>query len=393
MREIKQHRPVLPDSPNCNTKDVAQPRGENHRLNPRISVKDVEDIAIGGAVLGTGGGGDPYIGKLMAQRAIEQYGEPEMIALSDVPDDEFIMLAAGIGAPTVIIEKIFRGDEAVTVFEALEKYMGQKAYAIMSAEVGGLNGVIPIAVAARLGIPVVDADCMGRAFPEVQLVIPTLYGVSATPMIIADEKGNSAILNTISNEWTESIARAISSKMGGMALSALFTMDGKTAKRATLDGMMTYCMKIGRTLREARQHKGEVLDELLKVTGGVHLFKGKIVDLERRTDRGHVRGIVTIQGSDNFRGQTASIDFQNENLIARAGGEILATVPDLITIVDQDTSYPVTTEGLKYGLRVNVIGIPCHKEWRTPAGIALAGPHHFGYDVPFRPIQTMEQPA
>ena len=132
-----------------------------------------------------------------------------------------------------------------------------------------MNGTIPIAVAARLKIPVVDADCMGRAFPEVQLVIPHLYGVPATPLIIADEKGNSAVLSTINNEWTENIARAISSKMGGMALMALYTMDGKTAKKATLPDMLSFTIKIGRTLRDARARKLDILAELLKVTKGV----------------------------------------------------------------------------------------------------------------------------
>ena len=356
-------------------------------MRRRITPQDVEDIAVGGAVLGTGGGGDPYIGKLMAQRAIEQYGSPELIALSDVPDHKLVMLAAGIGAPIVILEKIPRGDEAVTVFKALQKYMGNKAYAVMSAEVGGLNGIIPIAVAARLRIPVVDADCMGRAFPEVQLVIPNLYGVSATPLIIADEKGNEVVLSTINNEWTELLSRTIALKMGGIALMALYTMDGKTAKKATLPGMVSHALRIGRTLRVARQRKKDMLAELLRVTKGTRLFKGKIVDLDRRIEKGWNLGEVTIQGSDDFGGQTLNIHFQNENLIARAGDKVLATVPDLITILDQDTAYPITTEGLKYGLRVSVIGIPCHRKWRTKAGIALAGPHHFGYDVPYQPLR------
>jgi uncharacterized protein len=352
----------------------------------RITIQDVEDAAVGGAVLGTGGGGDPYVGKLMAQRAIEEYGEPEMISLEDVPDDAMIMLSACIGAPTVLVEKIFRGDEAVIVFEALEKLLKKKMFAVMSAEVGGVNGVLPIAVAARLKIPVVDADCMGRAFPEVQLVIPTLYGVSATPMIIADEKGNSVVMSTISNAWTESISRAIASKMGGMAMMALYTMDGRTAKKATLPDMLSFVMRIGKTLRNARHQKGDILTTLLKVTSGTQLFRGKIVDLERRTERGHVFGIVKIQGSDEFRGQMMQLDFQNENLIARVDDRVVATVPDLITVLDQDTCYAITTEGLKYGIRVSVVGIPCHDEWKTPGGVELAGPPHFGYDVPFQPI-------
>ena len=38
-----------------------------------IYADDMEDIATGGAILGTGGGGDPYVGKLMAQQAIKKY--------------------------------------------------------------------------------------------------------------------------------------------------------------------------------------------------------------------------------------------------------------------------------------------------------------------------------
>lgn len=355
-------------------------------MGRRLTAQDVEDIAVGGAVLGTGGGGDPYVGKLMAQRAIEKYGEPEMIALKDVPDNQLIMVAAGIGTPTVIVEKFPGGDEAVHVFNALQKYMGKKAFAVMSAEVGGLNGTIPIQVAARLKIPVVDADCMGRAFPEVQLVIPNLYGVSATPLIIADEKGNEAVLNTIDNEWSERLTRTMSFNMGGIALMALYTMNGKTARKATLPGMMSYCARIGRTLRTARHRKQDMLAELLEVTKGTRLFKGKIVDLDRRAEKGWNRGEVTIQGSDDFGGKSMKIDIQNENLIARVGDNVVVTVPDLITVLDQDTAYPITVEALKYGLRVTVIGIPCHKKWRTPAGIALAGPHHFGYDYPYQPL-------
>ena len=38
----------------------------------QIGKDNLEDIAIGAAVLGTGGGGDPYIGKLMAQQVTLQ---------------------------------------------------------------------------------------------------------------------------------------------------------------------------------------------------------------------------------------------------------------------------------------------------------------------------------
>ena len=43
--------------------------------------QNIEDIALGAAVLGTGGGGDPYVGKLMAREAVRQYGPVELYTL------------------------------------------------------------------------------------------------------------------------------------------------------------------------------------------------------------------------------------------------------------------------------------------------------------------------
>ena len=47
---------------------------------------------------------------------------------------------------------------------------GPKIVAVMSAEIGGLNAMEPLVMAARTGMPVVDCDGMGRAFPELQVL-------------------------------------------------------------------------------------------------------------------------------------------------------------------------------------------------------------------------------
>ena len=53
----------------------------------QITASQLDDIALGAAVLGTGGGGDPYIGKLMAKAAIERNGPVTMLDPSEVDDD------------------------------------------------------------------------------------------------------------------------------------------------------------------------------------------------------------------------------------------------------------------------------------------------------------------
>ena len=67
--------------------------------------------------------------------------------------------------------------------------------------------------------------------------------------------------------------------------------------------------------------------------------------------------------------------------------DVIVSVPDLITLLDAQTSEPITTEGMRYGLRAVVLGIPCDPQWRTAAGLELVGPKYFGYQVDFVPVE------
>jgi DUF917 family protein len=152
-----------------------------------IDVADLDDIAVGGAILGTGGGGDPYIGKLMAQQAIRKYGPVRLIDVDEMKDDELAVPCAMMGAPTVMVEKIPQGGEIMEAFRKLERFLGKKIGAVLCAEAGGLNSTIPFIVGAAARLPVIDGDGMGRAYPEIQMVTFTMHGVSATPMVVVDD--------------------------------------------------------------------------------------------------------------------------------------------------------------------------------------------------------------
>lgn len=353
----------------------------------RIYPENLEDIALGAAVLGTGGGGDPYIGKLMAMHAIREFGPVTLISPEEIDDDCLVAHSAMMGAPTVMIEKLPNGREIVNAFRALEAYLGRPLDYTTSAEAGGLNSTTPFTVAARLGIPMVDADGMGRAFPELQMVTPTMYGISATPMAIADDKGNSAIINGVSNRWTETMARTITIDMGSTAMIALYPMTGRQLKEAMVWGTLTKAEEIGRTIREARARRREPIAAVVEVTGAFDVFRGKVADIRRRTERGFARGEAVIEGTDRYERSRLTIHFQNEHLVAMRDGEIVVSVPDLITVLDAETGHPIATEGLRYGFRVVVLGIPCNAKWRTPAGLELVGPRYFGYDIEYVPVE------
>ncbi|MCY6381264.1 DUF917 domain-containing protein [Hoeflea prorocentri] len=355
-----------------------------------ITANEMEAIATGGAFLGTGGGGDPYIGKLMAQAAIEQHGPVEVIAPEDVKDDWLCVPVCMMGAPTVMLEKLPAGDEANRALEQLEAFLGRKADALICIEAGGLNSTIPFAVAAATGLPLIDGDGMGRAFPELQMVSFTMQGVAATPMVIADEKGNSSVINAISNLWTERLARSQTIEMGGSALVALYPMSGEEVKRGILRHTLSLILDIGQVITGERGCNRNPATALIEKLNGKRLFSGRVIDIERKTEGGFARGRAVIKGMDEDQGRVFRVDFQNEFLIALDDDDKpLAVTPDLICALDADGGLPVTTEQLRYGLAVTMIGLPCDAQWRSPAGIELVGPGYFGYPQAYTPLEDL----
>lgn len=358
----------------------------------KVGLREVEDIAIGSAVLGTGGGGDPYLGRLVAQQAIREHGPLELISAEELGDEDMAVCPFLIGSPVPLIEKFSMGQELVRGYEAINRFLEGRVKAVMPIEIGGANSMVPFALGALNGLPVVDADGMGRAFPEVQLVTLTLFGIQAAPMSVADERGNSVVLSTVDNFWAERFGRSVCIDMGAIAAGTAYPVTGRQIREAAILGSLSYAERIGVAIRQARQAKQDPVAAVLGATRGRELFRGKIVDVQRRITQGFAKGWTEMEGFAGYEGSRLRVDFQNENLIAIRDGEVLATVPDLITILDLESGQAITTEHLRYGFRVTVIGIPCDEKWRTPEGIRLAGPAHFGYDAEYRPLQPAEAP-
>ena len=163
----------------------------------KIGLEDLDDIALGATFLGTGGGGDPYIASLMTRRAIEENGPVTMLSLDEIDDDALVFACGNMGAPTVAIEKIMGADQPPAAVLALEAHLGRQADLLMAFEAGGSNSMMPIYNAAMLGKPMVDADGMGRAFPEMQMVTFSVYA-----LIMAKISENWKIICKKNSYWT-----------------------------------------------------------------------------------------------------------------------------------------------------------------------------------------------
>ncbi len=204
----------------------------------QIELSDLEDLARGAAFLGTGGGGDPYIGRLLAKHAIETYGTPQILEVEELDDEAVLFVVAMLGAPTVLYEKGACGKDMDLAIKRLQQRICKAPDAIIPVEAGGVNSLMPIAAAARNGLPVVNADGMGRAFPEVQMVSYSIYGISATPAVVVDEHLNSTIVETDDAKTAENIIRAIAIEMGLSVILCCFPMTGLDAKKYALPGTL-----------------------------------------------------------------------------------------------------------------------------------------------------------
>jgi uncharacterized protein len=348
-----------------------------------LGLENLDDHARGCAILGTGGGGDTYASVLATREALMRHGSVAVVAVKDLPDDALILPVSGWGAPTVGIEKLSSGDEGATLVGMAERWFGRPVDALMIGEIGGGNGVEPIGWAARLGLPLVDADGMGRAFPEGDMAAMHVAGVDAAPAFFADERGNGVVAAPADAAWLERIARSLVIAFGGQVAGADHVMDAATARVATVIGSITLATSIGAALRS------EALDGVLRVTGGTRLVTGTITDVDRRTTGGFARGTVAVEGRGEDAGRRVVVHVQNENLLAVEGDRPLAIVPDLITICDDATGDAIATERVRYGQRVTVLGIPCAPIWRTAEGIRVAGPQRFGYPHAYRPLEEL----
>ena len=362
-----------------------------------IGAEHIKDLCNGAAFLATGGGGDPYISQLLAERILHQYGPAQLISPDDLPDEAFVVSIGMVGAPTVTLEQLPTVDEAISALNRYEAVTDKHIDAVIPFEIGGGNSTIPPFVAAMKGIPCVDGDGMGRALPEAQMMTFPIYGVKPTPAIIVDSFGNSELLECADALSFEKEIRAKAVAMGGMITSAEHGMTGALMKRSAVPHTLSFATKLGALLR---QHDGIIdaiepdLFALFNASDyGVikRLFTGKVVDTTRKVIGGYDVGTATLQ-SFNDASRKMEILIRNEYLVASINGRTVASVPDLICIVEQETARPLNAERMRYGQRVAVFGIGCTHHYRTARALSVTEPRAFGFDLDYIPLEEIDFP-
>lgn len=349
--------------------------------------EDIDPLAVGAWILGTGGGGNPYLAQLNLKKLYAAGNTCRIIAPEDLNDDDPVAVVSKMGAPLVGQERLVDPAHLARALQLMEETIGRKFAAVMSIEIGGGNALSPFLAAALLDIPVVDADAMGRAYPEAQMTSFAIGDLQMYPLTMVDCRANEAIVaKAASWKWMERVSRSVCTELGSTSATCKAPRTGAEVKKWGVLHTVTKATRLGRAVLDARRTHSDPVKAILDLEGGERLFTGKVVDVDRTTTGGFLRGQARIAGLDGDRDRELVLEFQNEWIVALCDGDPIAMTPDLICLLDSENGEAIGTETVRYGQRVTAIALPAPEILRGAKGLEHVGPRAFGYDFDFKSV-------
>ncbi|KAL3479413.1 hypothetical protein BJX99DRAFT_268353 [Aspergillus californicus] len=392
-----------------------------------ISTTDLEYIADGCYLLGCGGGGNPEPGKLQLRDMLTAGHTCRVIDARALKPSARIYWGGRMGSPAAISERL-QAHETVLAMRALEAHLGQQQQhtesgpdAVMALEIGGSNGMEPFLWGSTrfFDAPVVDGDFMGRANPMCWQTTLTVHRPGEfVPCAIDDGAGRTVLMTAAPrDEDVDGPLRGALAAMGSLVGLAPRPTTGEAARRYGVLRSVSLVWRIGRAMAraEAERRSAKAADAIVAELGGEGsarvLFRGKVAAVDRTLRNGLSVGVLRIVASSEegaedeiIREEGAlatgelTIPFINENILAEhvatdGTTRVLATVPDLIALIDRDTGRAVGVPEYRYGCHVVVLGIACSPRWtETPRGIEVGGPRGYGYDMEYSPLGEYTEP-
>jgi uncharacterized protein len=366
----------------------------------------IHDFVTGLAFLGTGGGAGRIEDAIEMLAPVLKAGKPiTLVSPEELPEDTWTCAIASWGGrdpdtppPASELAQYGLVRERYTLIERmiesakeLAAYRNVKLGALVSMELGASATIGTILTGMALGIPAVDGDYVGRAIPEAGQSKMDLVGFRPMPMGFVDRWGNITIVKSaVSALMGDRLARQISVAAFGKGVGgSAYLVRIRDAKRGIVQRSLLQAIEIGRALREGAG-TSDPLAPLIRLTGGRVLFTGEAVSTEWETDEAYIFRKFTyrIKGTGKFAGQACRVWVKNEHHVVWRDETVVGTSPDILMLTDAETNRPLSTRGdVVPGRKVVVFGMKALDPiWHTPAGLALLGPRHFGFDFDYAPL-------
>jgi DUF917 family protein len=379
-----------------------------------MSVSDLRRVFVGGRVLACGGGGEIEWAEPFLKEIERRNLRVRIASLADLQSSDRVCVPGGIGAgstpearerlkrvrqiapPAKLLPTMAQG-----AFDAFERRTHTRFDKLLAVNLGPVLWGLPLYLAALKNRACLDGDCAGRAIPEWTTTTLNVKRLKLAPAFIMSAYGDQVAVDaTQTNERTEQVGRAIAVECGGWSVMVTCATTGRQIRSAFVPGTITKALKVGEAIARARGDGEDPVPACLEAAGGIKIFEGHVASYERNERGGFMFGEILLEGSGPYARKTCRIYQKTEYNLAWVDSKVVATSPDSICVIDRSTadgltSFPDMDVGpyrrvrdvdFRAGREVVVFGIKAHRIWRTKRGVELFGPKHFGFDIPYMPV-------
>lgn len=342
-----------------------------------LTADRLDALVAGAALLGSGGGGSPA----HLVHPLRQAWGPrprDVLDLDELDGDDVIVPVGVIGSTQVFEEKLPAGGELARAVHAVQRWTGSQVDAVMGTEGGGLNALTGLLAALELDLPFVDADLMGRALPRLNQFSTAVAGRPTSPCALAEPGGQVVVIDGAGASDLERAARAVVATTGGWGVVALPPMRRDEVADACITGSLRRALTLGdAALALPAMAPSAELESALRTT---YLAGGRVVDVTHRPLAGGFgRGSAVVV--DAATHAVARVEMENEYLLVLVDGDVVATCPDIIGVLDRRSGAPIPVEELRRGVEVALVVLPSPEWWRRSEHLTHVGPRAFGFDL------------
>jgi len=369
----------------------------------KFKPEDIEPLLEGLAIYGTGGGGSPEWGRAIMEQDFSIGRDLGIIDLSEISDSSTV-ISGGIMGSVKILEEMGTSNvmahwedrfELLEVTRVMEGVLGKKIDHVVPFEVGGLNTPVILSLGARMGIPVLDGDALGRSAPETQMTSFIGHGISLTPMPLIDFNGNVVVVqDAVDSTYPDQLGRYVVTQGGGLGANNHYPMTGLQAKRAVIPNTISTSLDLGRAVLSARSHGEDPVEVVAKKVNGALLLVGEISALREEESMGFYFTTAVIDAQGELSKSEIELIIKNETMMLRIDGDTKALFPDLLLMLDPGSGRGLMSIELGVGSPLALIGVPCHPRLReaaaSPQGRLAFSPNRYGQiDETYRPIESL----
>jgi DUF917 family protein len=306
-----------------------------------------------------------------------------------MPPDTRCVAVCVIGSGSAMADLPPAGDEFQLAVERIERLLGERFGAVYPLAAATVSALAPVAVAAQLGVPLLDADGMGRTYALIHHTSMYLAGLSPAPLVAHGPTGESVLVEVSIGPRADRLLRANVDTLGGWAALAAYPTTAGVLRRAALPGTVSRLLNVGRVILE-RPTPDVLVSRLAAITGCSRIGRGRIVELEHLsrpndvTIPGHPSSLV-LEESGGRRRQLR-LELRSEIVAVFADGRLIAAVPDLLCLFDVSRGEIASLDSLEPGDLVDVLVTPAEAVWYSAEGMAMVGlaSHGIGLDHPRR---------